>query len=113
MISYSLAELKTVYSSYGRFRGGVDVLELMQMVKRCCKWVQFSFSTVYTFLDKIVRMIDSEKSFHTGGIIFHGYHYIRISVLTDTPGETGLVGLLVGRELVSLQSEALKRVITT
>ena len=82
MISYSLAELKTVYSSYGRFGGGVDVLELMQMVKRCCKWVQFSFSTVYTFLDKIVRMIDSEKSFHTG-IIFHGYHYIRISVLTD------------------------------
>ena len=36
------------------------------------------FDQLYTFLDEIVRMIDDREY-----IIFHEYHYIRISVLTD------------------------------
>ena len=43
--------------------------------------IQRSFSTIYTFQDVIVRMIDSEYII-LYGIILNEYHYIRISVLT-------------------------------
>ena len=41
--------------------------------------VQLRLLTIFSFPDEIVRMTDS---FYTG-MIFHEYHYIRISILTD------------------------------
>ena len=50
---------------------GLDSLEVVLML------IQLSFSTIYTFLDEIVRMIDSEY------IILYGDHFSRIPLYTN------------------------------